>query len=374
MIATIVLLAAAVPQQRVAAVLELHNKLDAADRNLVDASFLTDVVRQQVLENAPQLKLMTRENVISLLEASGKKLEECEGECEVDTGRRLGADIIVTGELLRFGKGYRLNLRLHDTHSAQLLSAAVASGDTPEALEKDLNRAVARLVQPLSGTLPVVKSPEWFDTVGFYITGALNSFGDGTNGTPRALQGSATSFVITDSHPDSAELGLGVRYAPARWLSIDAAYEFKSVSGGAEYSVTPSGGGGPQFFSTSSIPVTVNYVLRLARSFRAFGGVGAEYFYGRIGDPSEHGSGVSLTVASTRIDNKLDMVRPLLRAGIEWRPQERFGINLYGVLYPVPQDVKIYIYDTQSTAETVQPVFSYDMPLVSAHGALVLYF
>ena len=134
MIATIVLLAAAVPQQRVAAVLELHNKLDAADRNLVDASFLTDVVRQQVLENAPQLKLMTRENVISLLEASGKKLEECEGECEVDTGRRLGADIIVTGELLRFGKGYRLNLRLHDTHSAQLLSAAVASGDTPEAL------------------------------------------------------------------------------------------------------------------------------------------------------------------------------------------------------------------------------------------------
>src|SRR3954468_21414031 len=139
------LLAAAQPP-KVAAVLELRNKLEGADRNVVDAAFLTDVVRQQVLENAPNLKLMTRENVLTLLEASGKKLEECEGECEVETGRRLGADVVITGEVLRFGKGLRANLRLHDTHSAQLLAAAVASGDTPEALEKDLPRAVSKLV------------------------------------------------------------------------------------------------------------------------------------------------------------------------------------------------------------------------------------
>ena len=130
MLVVAVLLAAAAPAARVAAVLELRNKLEGADRNLVDAAFLTDVVRQQVLEDAPSVKLMTRENVLTLLEASGKKLEECEGECEVDTGRRLGADVVVTGEILRYGRGFRANLRLHDTHSAQLLSAAVASGDS----------------------------------------------------------------------------------------------------------------------------------------------------------------------------------------------------------------------------------------------------
>jgi TolB-like protein len=144
------LLIAAAPEPRVAAVLELRNKLEGADRNMVDAAFLTDLVRQQVLEDAPSLKLMTRENVLTLLEASGKKLEECEGECEVDTGRRLGADVVVTGEILRFGRGLRANLRLHDTHSAQLLSAAVASGESPEALEKDLSRAVSKLVIPVS--------------------------------------------------------------------------------------------------------------------------------------------------------------------------------------------------------------------------------
>ena len=45
MLVVAVLLAAAAPAARVAAVLELRNKLEGADRNLVDAAFLTDVVR-----------------------------------------------------------------------------------------------------------------------------------------------------------------------------------------------------------------------------------------------------------------------------------------------------------------------------------------
>ena len=371
LILALIAAAAPAPAQRVAAVLELRNKLEGPDRNIIDAPFLTDVVRQQVLENAPQLKLMTRENVIALLEASGKKLEECEGECEVDTGRRLGADLVITGEVLRFGKGYRVNLRLHDTHNAQLLSAAVASGDTPEALEKELPRTVARLVQPLGQPAAEVKTPEWYETVGFYLTGALNSMGDGTNGTPRTLQ--AGTMTISNSHPDPAELGLGVRYAPVRWLTIDAAYDFKSLSADASWTI-PGGtngnaGGGPRMFSTSSIPLSVNYVQRLARSFRIFGGLGGEYFTGSLGDPNDKGT-VRLTNANTRLDDKVSVVRPLLRAGFEWRPQERFGIDIYAVVYPVPEQVKIYVFDPTATA----PVYTYDLPFISGHGALALYF
>ena len=33
---------------------------------------------------APKLKVMTRENMLVMPEASGKTLAECEGECEVD--------------------------------------------------------------------------------------------------------------------------------------------------------------------------------------------------------------------------------------------------------------------------------------------------
>src|SRR5438105_3404301 len=68
------------------AVLELKDKAHAKG---VDAGYFTDVVRTSALAAAPHLKIMTRENVLVLLEAQGRKLEDCEGECEVDTARRL---------------------------------------------------------------------------------------------------------------------------------------------------------------------------------------------------------------------------------------------------------------------------------------------
>jgi TolB-like protein len=153
---------------RALAVLELKNKLQGSGRDLVDAGFLTDQIRAGVLEAAPSLKVMTRDNLLVLLEASGKKLEDCEGECEIETGRRIGADLIVTGELLRFGEGLRVNFRLHETRSARLLAAAVASGTQADALEKDLHRAVAKLMSPLTGSraAPTSRSLDWLNQRG----------------------------------------------------------------------------------------------------------------------------------------------------------------------------------------------------------------
>lgn len=65
------------------------------------------MIRQETLHNQPQLDVMTRENLLVLLQASGKKIEDCEGECEVDTGKRIGADLIVRGKSRRWGRGSR---------------------------------------------------------------------------------------------------------------------------------------------------------------------------------------------------------------------------------------------------------------------------
>src|SRR5207237_489085 len=93
------------------AVLDFRNKLKGED---VDASYFSNAVRVAVKRTAPSVRVMTRENVIVLLQAQGKTLEDCEGECEIDTGRRLGADYVVSGEILRIGSSYPLDLRLHD--------------------------------------------------------------------------------------------------------------------------------------------------------------------------------------------------------------------------------------------------------------------
>ena len=150
--------AAAAAQQsahgKLLAVLEFNSKLEGADKKNVDAQYLADTVRGAVLDAVPDMRVMTRENEMVLLEGSGKKLSECEGECEVDTGRRLGADLVISGSLLKFGSSYKLIVKLHETHEGRLLSEAQASGRTIDELDADVQLAVRKLLRPLSGEFP----------------------------------------------------------------------------------------------------------------------------------------------------------------------------------------------------------------------------
>ena len=126
------------------AVLELRNF--AKDLKRENAQYFTDVVRQTSLRVQPEVDVMTRENLLVLLESSGKKLDECEGECEVDTGRRIGADEVVSGEIQKLGSLYKMSLRLHDTREGKLLSSAIASGKSVEELDLSVQKAAEDLL------------------------------------------------------------------------------------------------------------------------------------------------------------------------------------------------------------------------------------
>jgi len=83
------------PEGRRLAVLEFKNKIEGADRKTVDATYFADQVRAAAVDALPGLNVITRESLLVLLKASGKRIGECEGECEVDTGRRTGADLVI---------------------------------------------------------------------------------------------------------------------------------------------------------------------------------------------------------------------------------------------------------------------------------------
>ncbi|MCA1826303.1 MAG: hypothetical protein ABR567_13350 [Myxococcales bacterium] len=138
--------------RQILAVLELRNMLPGGEKAAVSAEYFSDVVRTNALELAPSLQVMTRENILVMLESAGKKLEECEGECEVDTGRRLGADYVVSGEIYRVGPTLRLNLRLHDTHAGALLAGAQAEGTGPSELDRQVRPACAKLLARFGGS------------------------------------------------------------------------------------------------------------------------------------------------------------------------------------------------------------------------------
>src|SRR5882762_6858447 len=105
------------------------------------------------------IRIISRENLLVLLQSSGKRIEDCEGECEVDTGKRIGADYVISGELVMVGSTVKASLRLHDTHEGTLLAAITASGRTPEELDKNLSDTMPKLLAPLKKIAPSAPAP-----------------------------------------------------------------------------------------------------------------------------------------------------------------------------------------------------------------------
>ena len=67
--------------------------------------------------------IMIRENMLEILSDMGKDASCMEGQCEVEVGRNVGADLIVTGDILKMGSMYVLTLKLYDTTTGALLNS-----------------------------------------------------------------------------------------------------------------------------------------------------------------------------------------------------------------------------------------------------------
>src|SRR5437868_7921563 len=135
------------PAPRIVSVLELRSKL--REGAAIDAGYVADRLRAEVLSSGVDARVISRENMLVLLQAQGKQLADCEAECEVETGRRIGADLVVSGELVRVGDSLKASLRLHETRSGTLVAAVTAMGVNAEELDAHLAGAVRQLVAPL---------------------------------------------------------------------------------------------------------------------------------------------------------------------------------------------------------------------------------
>jgi TPR repeat protein len=78
--------------------------------------------------------VITRESMNVVLQESGGKLSGQEGESEVETARNLGAQLVVSGEVVPVGRLLVLSLKLHETAHGRLLSADRAKASSQEAL------------------------------------------------------------------------------------------------------------------------------------------------------------------------------------------------------------------------------------------------
>jgi TolB-like protein len=135
-------------QRKRIAVLEFGSE-EKAGLTQFEAEALADDVRASALELGPRYSVMTRENMLELL-PPGTDLAQCsEGQCEVEAGRKVGADFVVAGQIGRFADEYELRVKLFDAASAALLSQRSARGKDLKALRDATSRSSRRLFRPL---------------------------------------------------------------------------------------------------------------------------------------------------------------------------------------------------------------------------------
>jgi len=126
------------------AVLELRND---AGLSAAEVAYLTDRVRGDASQRLPSSAylVMTRESILDLL-PPGVQLVDClSSQCEVEVGRKIGADYIVTGEILKFGDELRMNLKVHHCVSGAFLGSETAGGARLSDLENGVAAASGRL-------------------------------------------------------------------------------------------------------------------------------------------------------------------------------------------------------------------------------------
>ena len=128
------------------AVLELVDNAQLGD---APARYLTDRVRGAAAQlDRDQWFVLTRENLMEVL-PPGTDLAACEGDCEVETGRNIGADRVISGDITRLGSELRITLRLHDTQKGALLAQTTASAQQVEAFDEPLSKAADALLAQL---------------------------------------------------------------------------------------------------------------------------------------------------------------------------------------------------------------------------------
>ena len=142
--------------------------------------FLTDKLRAKAVEVLPGYKdfaIMTRENMLAFL-PEGRSLDECEGECIVETAKNIAADYAAQARVGKFGALLTLTVELYETASGKMLASYTSECKNMEALLNEIEN----------------KSPKLFGTIPGAIT--LNTGGNdfgGSGGISGVSMGSSWS-------------------------------------------------------------------------------------------------------------------------------------------------------------------------------------
>ena len=99
-------------------------------------SILSDQARAGALDQLDPLtySIITRENMMQILNDMGKDATCIDGACEVDLARNIGADLVVSGTISQLGDTKMVMLKLHQSDNGSLLAMHKVQATDPVAL------------------------------------------------------------------------------------------------------------------------------------------------------------------------------------------------------------------------------------------------
>ena len=143
------------PSPAHAVVLAVLN-LRVADKalSLEEASALTDLIRARLPRVlGANAKILSREKVFEIMQNSGKAAAQCTGECEVQTGREIGAEYIVTGNAARVGGQVLLVIEVKRTRDGATVAAEDKLATTSGKLVEQIGAVAERLATQFLASL-----------------------------------------------------------------------------------------------------------------------------------------------------------------------------------------------------------------------------
>ena len=272
-----------------------------------------------------------------------------ESETAARVGQILGAHLVALGSVTPVGKSYQILVKLVDTHTTEILSAAVE--EVPVQL---FDQEAARY-------LVIVPEKQ---AIGFYCQVDFAPFVQVSSLPPSTFHD--LTLTPTNAHQPffpPATLGLGIRYAPwSRWMfdlfvtfHTDFGNESENLftirdngtilepEGNTSYETIIDGRGGR---------FTVNRLIRIASKVMGYVGAGFEYYeLGYVEDTDDTFWIGDTEYRMTVKENRQNHFFPIMRLGLEFRPQSRFGIALFSNFYLKQDTAEFFATLTRTRAE-----------------------
>lgn len=336
---------------------------------------IAELLKSELI-SATRFTLVERADLERLLkEQALQQTGVTDANTSVQLGKVVGAKLAISGNVDKIGGVYQVSARLADVATGEVL--AIATQELPaKVFEQEAGRY-----------LELVPEEE---AIGIFCAIGMSGSGSFTHSAVRV--GTSASYDVASADFKPPYPFLGLRYQPARWLMLELALTpsssketIKTKLTDSDPSINVSTDTSRGDLSGLAFDVTGHWIRPLRWSTRAMVGAGVSIisFTKNLGESQEGGpsfgppGGGSDTRLHLVMKRPFLFVRPVLEAGLEWKPQPRFGWSVRGILYPLPATAHVGLEspNNQGGTDSIDgELASFKLPTAAAFTSVALYF